>query len=566
MTNTYKSKKTTQTILCVIFGLLSSLLLVTGHTVYRTNSIHPLLDTAGHLAVTAVTFVALSAVCATLFAVLLYLLNKMTAVLERSAPGGPQRKWLFPFLWILTFVSWIPAFLAYYPGITSYDTYSQSRQALAGFAGMNKYHPPLHTIFWAVCIRAGRILGVDATVIYEPLQMAALSFAFAVMLYYMIRRHYHPAIVLCGLLYAALNPVIAIFSLEMVKDSAVSVFLILLSVRLAELSDAVWLKKRGALHSSGDRSAGPPDDQPARSAGFWLSLTALAAVMCLLRNNAVYTVILFLPFAVILARGYRLQIFASLAAALVIFSAVNGPVYHALGISEGNSREMLSVPIQQITTVVVTRGDDLTEQDYESIGHFLPCEKLEGDYNPRFADYAKNAFYTDYFDDHKREFVNLWFDLFKRFPEEYFSAFLSLNIQLWYPGSTAVDPYSEREYIETNIYASEYCSGERAGRFPGLLSYYEDVSKYSSWMGLPVISVLFALWTPVWLLVICFFILAARGRIEKTLVLFIPFFLWLTYMAGPVSCTRYMFPIMALYPLITAITIHAGTADTRRAR
>lgn len=568
-----RSKK--QILLCIIFGILSSLLLVTGRTVYRTNSMHSLWDTSGHLAATLVSFLTLSLVCAAVFTALLYLSDKLTSICLQRTPVEKLPKWLFPALWLLNFVSRIPAFLAYYPGITSYDTYSQSRQALAGFYGMNKYHPPLHTIFWAVCIRAGRILGIDATVIYELIQMAALSLAFAAMLYYMIRRNYHPAVVLCSVLYTVLNPVIAIFSLEMVKDSVLSVFLILLSVRLAELSDAVWTRKCDANDlkcdtdtsgcdadvPAGEAGAVLPDGQTEPDAAFWLSLTSLAAVLCLLRNNAVYTVILFLPFAFLMARGYRLQILSSLAAALVIFGVVNGPVYHALGISEGNSREMLSVPIQQITTVVVQREDDLTEKDYEAIGHFLPYDKLAEDYNPRFADYAKNAFRTDYFDDHKREFAGLWLNLFGRFPEEYCSAFLSLNIQLWYPGSSAIDPYSGREYIETNIYASEYCSGERTGHFPLLLSFYESVAKYSPWMGLPVLSVLFALWTPLWLLAVCFFILAARSRLEKTLILFIPFFLWLTYMAGPVSCTRYMFPIMTLYPLILSVTIHAEAVD-----
>ena len=197
----------------------------------------------------------------------------------------------------------------------------------------------------------------------------------------------------------------------------------------------------------------------------------------------------------------------------------------------------------------------MTSQDYEAIEHFLPCDKLPDAYNPRFADYAKNSFDSQYFDTHKGEFVKLWLDLFKRYPEDYWSAFLDLNIQLWYPGSTAIDPYSEREYIETGIYKSDYCSGVRTERFPRLLSFYENAAGYSSWMDLPVLSVLFAFWTPVWLFVITFFVMAARRRPEKALILFIPFFLWFTYLAGPVSCTRYVFPMMVLYPLIVCVLL-----------
>ena len=559
MTKTEKSSgkgsRKLKIVLCCIFSVLCSILLVVGRTVYRTHSLHTLWDTRTRLAGTLTAFLGTAAAAAVVSSLSFIVLGKLAEIFSTRKEKRPGRK-LFLAFWLLAFASWIPAFLAYYPGITAYDTYPQSRQALEGLKGMNKYHPPLHTIFWALCIRAGAALHIDATVIYELLQMLMLSFAFAVMLYYMVRRNYHPFLVLCSALFVMLNPVIAIFSLEMVKDSGVAIFFILVTVRLAELSDAVWEKKRAGASrkaSSGSRL----------SVRFWLSLAFLTAVLCLLRNNAVYAVILSLPFMVILARGYRIHVLAAFLAALFMYGAVNGPVYHALGIQEGNSREMLSVPIQQITTVVVNHGFEadpahstpLTAQDYKAIGQFLPCDKLPEAYNPRFADYAKNSFDSQYFDTHKGEFVRLWLDLFKRYPEDYWSAFLDLNIQLWYPGSTAIDPYAEREYIETGLYESEYCSGVRTERFPRLLSFYENAADYSSWMDLPVLSALFAFWTPVWFFVIAFFVLAARGRLEKAVILFIPFFLWFTYLAGPVSCTRYVFPMMVLYPLIVCVLL-----------
>lgn len=621
-TSTRKGNRKPKIVLCCVFSILCSVLLVVGRAVYETNRLHTLWDTPSRLGGTLAALLATAAGTACLSALSYFALGWLAglfspgsgrrpgrAVTQSSRAGsragshagaasrsagsaarasGRQGPKPFLLFWLLSFASWIPAFLAYDPGIMAYDTYPQSRQALEGFSGMNKYHPPLHTMFWAACIRAGALLHIDATLIYEFLQMLMLSFAFAVMLRYMVRRRCHPFVIACSALFVILNPVIAIFSLEMVKDSCVAIFLILVTVRLAELSDAIHRQNTAPL-----------------SVGFWLSLAFLTAVLCLLRNNAVYAVILSLPFMLILARGFRVQVLATLAAALVAFGAINGPVYHALGIQEGNSREMLSVPILQITTVVVNHGfegvaatqengaaddgtataqengaaDDaaasaqndgasnggttstqdsaaaaapLTAQDYEAIGRFLPCDKLPEVYNPRFADLAKNSFDSQYFDDHKGEFVKLWLGLFKRYPEEFWSAFLDLNIQLWYPGSAAVDPYAEREYIETGVYEAEYCSGVRKEHFPRLLAFYEGVADYSPWMDTPGLSVLFAFWTPVWLFVTAFFVLAARGRLEKTLILFIPFFLWFTYLAGPVTCTRYVFPMMVLYPLIVS--------------
>ena len=544
-------------LLCAVFSFLCSVLLVVGRTVYRTNSVHSLFDTGPHRAAACgaitVLWILCMAVSAAAYRGLGFLTGRCVRF-ARTSPAGPLytadgrvKRWVFPVTWAAVFASWIPAFMAYYPGITAYDTYVQSRQAMGGLAAITRYHPPLHTMFWGLCIKAGAALGVDATLIYAPIQMAMLSFAFAVMLVFMLRRHCHPAVIVCSALYIVLDPVIAIFSVEMVKDSMLTVFLILLTVCLAALTDK--LNETGGQSTAGIR--------------FWLILGVLTAICCLLRNNIFYAVVLFLPFALMVCGRYRRQLAVTVGGALAVFLLINGPVYSALGIGEGNAREMLSVPIQQITTVAVQRGDDLSDKDREAIDAFLPYDELPDLYEPRFADYAKNAFDSEYFGEHKREFAQLWMDLFGRFPQEYWSAFLTLNIQLWYPGSAAVDPSSladpdsDRRYIETFIFPSEYCSGERAGRFPRLLAYYEDVANFSDWMGWPVIRVLFALWAPIWILVICFFLLMARGRPEKTLILYIPAFLWLTYMAGPTSALRYVFPIMALYPLIIAVTLQA---------
>ena len=608
-----------QTILWIVFSALSAVILVAGRAACRTYGVRVLFDSGSHILSTAASTVIAFAVCAVVSAAAYRLLDRLTKRLNRTAGGRPVRtgKWVFPALWGLIFASWIPAFLAYLPGITAYDTYVQSSQAMEGLAGMTKYHPPLHTILWAICIRAGAALGVDATLVYQPFQMLLLSFAFAVMLCYLFTGRCHRGIALAGLLYVILNPVIAIFSIEMVKDTVFAAFLILLTVQIAVLADAIGEEKTeraagagtektagawtegmasagtertvsaGTEKTAGTGADGPADAVTEKAAGaetdgitvaeedrpaafwdpsraqYWLYTAFLVAVTCLLRNNAVYMVVLFVPFACILARKYLIRVAAMLAGGLVIFMLINGPVYHAMGIREGNSREMLSVPIQQITTVYVLRKADLTDEERRSIGRFLPLNLLSHDYNPRFADIAKNDFKTDYYNEHKREFAELWIRLFGRFPQEYWGAFLALNVQLWYPGSPAVDLYAGRRYIETALYPSSYSDGVRWELFPGLLAFYEDVAECSSWMRLPVIRVLFALWTPVWLLAVSFFLLAARGRMEKTMILYMPFFLWLTYMAGPVSTTRYMFPIMAMYPLIAGVTLQTDSKEGR---
>ena len=54
----------------------------------------------------------------------------------------------------IIFISWIPYFIIYYPGIISPDSYSQIQQVFGDLA-LNDHHPILHTAIIGFFVRIG---------------------------------------------------------------------------------------------------------------------------------------------------------------------------------------------------------------------------------------------------------------------------------------------------------------------------------------------------------------------------------------------------------------------------
>jgi hypothetical protein len=132
-------------------------------------------------------------------------------------------------------------------------------------------------------------------------------------------------------------------------------------------------------------------------------------------------------------------------------------------------------------------------------------------------------------------------------------AFLSLNLPYWYPDSATVDVYSQRRYIETGICEMEWYPVTLQSKLPGLYKMYEKVASFEAFQNVPVAATVFSITTPFWLMLICLFLLFYKKKKQQMLLILPGMFLWLTFMAGPVSNFRYIFPIFCLYPLYIAL-------------
>lgn len=503
----------------LLFSIILSLSLVIGKTIYNTNDILNLFSNLKPLLM-FLGFIKFFEEC-------FYILFQKLTIKEKTLWKIYKNKHFFVILWIFIFLSWLPAFFAYFPGILSYDSIIQTNQAL----GINEYttiHPPIHTFIWQIFINIGKLLHIEGLIPYTIIQMLFLSFVFTKLIYFLIKHNANNWIILSSIIFLSINPSIAIFSLEMTKDVYFSGFFILFilqTIKLLENTDIFLNKTKN-----------------------WTIFIIITLFTCLFRNNAFYV---YLFFSIILYKKEKnIKIFTLLTIPIVLYLFINNILYPCLKIKKDNISEFFSLPIQQIGYVINKYDNSLDEEIINKINKFVKYEKIAKNFNPRFADPIKEMFYNNsYFSNNINDFISLWFELSKKYPAEYISEFLTLNIPYWYIDANTIDEYSKRIYIETDNYPTNY-NITRPNTFPKLYNFYSKISSFELFKNKPIISNLFSITTPFWIIMTTLFTLLFKKNYKRIIILIPLILLMLTYFVGPVSNFRYIFPIFVLYPLL----------------
>lgn len=282
----------------------------------------------------------------------------------------------------------------------------------------------------------------------------------------------------------------------------------------------------------------------------------LFSVLCsLFRNNFIYAwVIAVVLMGIGLKEKRKFWMVGALS--VIIALAIMKFAYPMLGIEKGNSAEKLSVPLQQIS--YTTRNNTLTLEELTQIQNYLELDIIWDQFNPRFADPTKDRLNNGNYDSNPAAFWKLWMQLGSEFPVDYTTAFLQLNIPYWYQGANPYDPYAQREYVETSL-RSEKSGLTREEFLPVTYTFYSQFSIIEDYDSIPfIIRWMFCLATPIWLMLACGAALLYQGN-RCYIRCLIPLLLfWMTYLLGPVSNARYIFPFMALYPILISLPFTAS--------
>lgn len=440
---------------------------------------------------------------------------------EKQKESAKEKRISFFAIYVILLVCYIGCFIAYFPGCMSYDSWYITLQAL-GIIGFDNHHPFLHTFIWSLFAHMDEWLGIDqiGIALYTTTQLLAMLAIYAYACVWLFRRGAPGLCKKIAVFYYAVNPVFHIFTLILTKDVLFSGFFLLLCITVIDFSEGI---KKNA-----DRKA------------LQVRLALVSLMCCLFRNNMIYVLVVM---TLILLLVFRLHVSAcrGLLAAIVLYYVVVGVVYPGVGVAKGSLKELLSVPLSQIASVYQNETEDLSEEDRELILKYIPDVEQ---YDRFFADYIKSTFNESAFRENKGEFTSLWFRLFKEYPGLYVKAFLSLNLPYWYPGMDSV-----REYIETDNYSQDY-PVQRMGALPLVYDWYEDVSENDAvWMHWPVFRQLYAIGMPIWILLFFGMWFCAHKRRTVLAAMAPCILLWLTYLLGPVSCFRYIEPLLLTYPI-----------------
>ena len=442
------------------------------------------------------------------------------------------RKHFVAFMVIISVLD-IIAFLTYYPGVATYDYDSTYYQA-TGQQAFNNQQPILYTLIWKVIFflagnfnNNNRFVG---NVIYSIIQIIIVNSTFCYVLIWLKKKKAPSILILFSGLYYMINPNFWLYSFVTAKDVFFGCSLIFF---LTSFYDLITMEKRA----------------------FTCFISCLLA--CFFRNNMIYAMIVLfiIGFFIVPSKVKKLEMM-SIMPALIISIITPVFLYPALKIKYTDSAEFLSIPIQQISALYAYDGY-FSAEEKEIIKAYIPDVE---EYNYRFADPVKNTMHNSFYNENKATFWKIYLKGLKYNPHIYLCAALDTNIQLWYPASTANDEFAKRDYVEIGLYPTDDAEEHYThGIFDKIRPFYKKAATLNNTLStLPLIRNYLSLSFPFFSLAFCLIIMIRMGKKYETVIPIALLLLEATYMLGPVSNYRYMFPMYIMFPVYFCMAVRKG--------
>ena len=318
-------------------------------------------------------------------------------------------------VWMFLLIFYVPWWMYNFPGIVSPDSGTQIRDALTTNT-LSDWNPAFVTLLIrAVMVPVIRMTGSINTAVgvCTFLQMMILTFVFALAFERICRHLHNKTVQVLIFLFYAVYPVNNIFSVTMWKDILFSAFFLgfLLCLDDCTENEEAFFSNKGKC--------------------LLLFLTML--LMPLLRHNG-----LFITVIVSIYLSFRFKRFRKIAAVLSCSVLILMAVWKLLilpGITTEPipSGEYLSVPLQQVTRVLVKRYEDLSPETREEIQGWFTVPDIRTEYAEKTVDPVKKHFNSELFEKNRWSFFSLWFRLSQKYPVEYLEGFLHNNYGYWYP-------------------------------------------------------------------------------------------------------------------------------------
>jgi hypothetical protein len=435
---------------------------------------------------------------------------------------------------LIIFVFYIPAFLAYYPAILSYDFHRQAGMAMHGFPYYWRLHPYLSTLEISAFLHLGIALGSTtigmALLALFHMVLTALAFSYVSATIYSLTGKKYMAGVATALF--SLLPFFQVLTMCTTKDiiftDLVAVFLCLTARRLYLCED----KKKEKIYV--------------------ILIVLEGIMMCLWRNNAVYAVVAAgLVLFVIISGKRRFSVLLMAIAILVGTSLSNRGMKLLLKEHfESDAVEMLSIVYQTMGRVETKHRNELTPDDKLIITKYIPDYAWDG-YLPAISDPIKGSIGGIYNSNYRGKFPQLfkdWITLGLRYPNDYIDAFLDLTRGYWYIKDISF-ANCLGEGNGMGIIYTYYSSASDVleeiplqSKLPYVYQFYEKLISDDVVLKIPLINQLFRPAFYTWIVVLVFAVNLYRKKKLNLYHMAFPIMYILTMLLGPVVQFRYAYP------------------------
>lgn len=533
-------------IICMFFQITGYMLSKTQHVTWSATN--------------TLLILVLSLVFGTLLGALLYLLCERFFV--SSNPSKTSFNTVsfkhLTLLGFIIFVCWLPVFLAYFPGICSYDFSIQMGQAESGV--YSDHHPFMHTLCIQFFWNLGKNIFASGTIgiaIYTLFQMIILLASFIYSLYILNKCNIHKYWLYGLTTFYALFPPNAFMSVSATKDTIFAAFVLFMTCSLLYVLRSFITKTSCKLEY------------------IILILSSIGTIF--FRNNGRYALLAMIAVTLLLLifhRTYRVKysmILSFSVAALFIAITILNLTQSAIECTQGDRREMLSIPIQQWARIINRHEQEL---DTETVAFIKQCIDEEGlyEYDPYISDPVKRHTHTNVILNNAGTFIQTYVKLFFAYPDEYVNAFLIQNSGFLYILDTShawinYNPdISGYGYIQTHELNDELAGRDiyKKSFLPNLYTALEQWTNNNRYLHFPILNILMA--SGIWFSLVLFMLASVFTQKKYQLLLPIAFVFgyYLTLFLGPTVQLRYIYPVMLSTVFLLIFMIHFPKTHTTK--
>ena len=449
--------------------------------------------------------------------------------------AGKKPQWIFGAIFIsLSLVYLLALFLCYRPGILSPDSIEQVRQIQTGI--YTNHHPFWHTMIIRACMALGMRLFHninDAVTVYSVFQLLCMAAVFSCACMTLAQGGTPLPLVAAAAAAFALLPYHILYSVTMWKDVLFGGAVLLFVCAAHRVCRGIGKKGLNC---------------------FLLALGALGS--CLLRSNGFAAFVL--AFCVFLFKsgkpgkkllGFLLSLI--LAAFILIY-----PLLGLLGIQQPDPAEFLSIPEQQIGRLIAEHAE-LSGEETALLQEILDFDAVRKNYIPTISDPIKIIIRDTnpaYLREHLRDYMKLWLKLGIRYPVTYLKAWIDQTKGFWNAG------YAHR-VVSTGVWTNDYGIAAAPQNHPFAAAMTGWVSVF---LHNPMFELFRSIGLHVWILLLCFFIQAAKGE-DGWLTCVLPITVVLSLLVStPVSNEfRYAYAVFTTVPFLVLTTFTGGVSDER---
>ena len=295
---------------------------------------------------------------------------------------------------------------------------------------------------------------------------------------------------------------------------------------------------------------------------FFIIITIL---MLLFRSNAVYALIVLLPFAFLMLINNKKKFRNLLVVAIIsiiICQGINRLVVSIVNDKSGKNIIWLCVFAQATGKITKERENDLTDYERKKISLYFTNYKEVGKiYKTYLADYTMKLAKYDNILENRKEFFTFMLELAKKYPREFMDSYLNTMRGYWYVLDNSFclihNDYDSDKFGALELFCFKVGKGQyeivENSKLPALQKLYKDMFCRNMYQKIYGVRIIFQPATYLYILFGC--ILYSIYKRHKTRLLIEMFLLLyaMTFVTAPCALIRYVYPIIVNIPIIFSL-------------